>query len=220
MRTNDDGARRIVSLGAKIRALESFPRAAKSDENRVKIARKTCKSRPKPAENRRRSDLGRFGAIKVVQGTATDAPKTAQERSETRPGRPKSAPERPKTGRGASKTAPRPLSGRSGERFEQYCVDTARRKRVRNDFPTAGCCENHSFYCVFPLAASDSCARGVRAKMQAFRPPKSVPRAAKTPRNRARAAFGERKIALERAMYYRFFLSEAAEASQSAVRAQ
>ena len=32
-----------------------------------------------------------------------------------------------------------------------------------------------------------------------FRPPKPAPRAAKTPRNRARTAFGERKVVLEHA---------------------
>ena len=40
---------------------------------------KLAKSKPKRTGNRPRSDLGRFGGIKVVQGTATDAPKTARD---------------------------------------------------------------------------------------------------------------------------------------------
>ena len=70
----------------------------KFQEEGAKIGRKNWKIEPKPLEIRRRSDLGRFGAIKVVQGTAADPPKSAQERSETRPGRPKSATEHPKSG--------------------------------------------------------------------------------------------------------------------------
>ena len=70
----------------------------KVQDEGAKIGRKNWKIEAKPLEIRRRSDLGRFGAIKVVQGTSADAPKSAQERSETRPGRPKSATGRPRSG--------------------------------------------------------------------------------------------------------------------------
>ena len=52
------------------------PRNAKKNVSRSH--EKFAKSIPKRTENRPRSDLGRFGRIKVVQGTATIAPKTAR----------------------------------------------------------------------------------------------------------------------------------------------
>ena len=45
-------------------------------EKRVQIV---MNMKPKRTGNRPRSDLGRFGRIKVVQGTATIAPKTARD---------------------------------------------------------------------------------------------------------------------------------------------
>ena len=53
------------------------PRNAKKNVSRSH--EKLAKSRPKRTENRPRSDLGRFRRIKVVQGTATIAPKTARD---------------------------------------------------------------------------------------------------------------------------------------------
>ena len=77
-------------------------RIGKLGRSEAQIPRRTGQDRTKKLENRaeirRRSDLGRFGAIKVVQGTAVNSPKSAQERSETRPGRPKSATGRPRSG--------------------------------------------------------------------------------------------------------------------------
>ena len=125
------------------------PRNAKKNVSRSH--EKLATSRPKRTENRPRSDLGRFGRIKVVQGTPADAAKTAQERSKTRPGRLKIVPGRPKTSRGASKMTPGPLTSRTGGHFERYSAATASHECVLNDFPTAGCCENHSFCCVSPL---------------------------------------------------------------------
>ena len=66
---------------------------AKIEETSVEKARnddprshaKLEKSTPTTTENRLRSDLGRFEAIRVVQRSATHAPKTAQERPKTRP---------------------------------------------------------------------------------------------------------------------------------------
>ena len=53
------------------------PRNAKKNVSRSH--EKFAKSKPKRTENPLRSDLGRFGKIKVVQGTATIAPKTARD---------------------------------------------------------------------------------------------------------------------------------------------
>ena len=74
---------------------------------------KLGKSSPKSTENRLRSDLGRFEPIRVVQGSATDAPKTAQERSETRLERPKSALGSVRPPQDAPQNALRPPLGRS-----------------------------------------------------------------------------------------------------------
>ena len=71
------------------------------------------KSNPKTTENRFRSDLGRFEAIRVVQGSATDAPKTAQERPKARQGRPKSALGSAWAPQDAPQNALRPILGRS-----------------------------------------------------------------------------------------------------------
>ena len=57
--------------------LPQRPRNAKKNVSRSH--EKFAKSIPKRTENRPRSDLGRFGRIKVVQGTATIAPKTARD---------------------------------------------------------------------------------------------------------------------------------------------
>ena len=53
------------------------PRNAKKNVSRWR--EKLAKLRPKRIENRPRSDLGRFGRIKVVQGTATITPRTARD---------------------------------------------------------------------------------------------------------------------------------------------
>ena len=54
-------------------------RPRNANKNVSRLHEKFAKSRPKRTENRPRSDLGRFGRIKVVQGTATIAPKTARD---------------------------------------------------------------------------------------------------------------------------------------------
>ena len=189
------------------RAQDTTPKTERKETSVEKVRHndprsheKLGKSSPKSTENRLRSDLGRFEPIWVVQGSATDAPKTAQERSKTALDAPRRVPRSLLTPQDASQDACGPLLDRSCGARKQRPSATARRKRVRNDFPTAGCCENHSFYCGFPLGASDSCVRRVRAKIQAFRPRKSVPRAAKTPRNRARTGSSGSKVALENAM--------------------
>ena len=80
---------------------------AKIEETSVEKARnddprshaKLEKSTPKTTENRLWSDLGRFEAIRVAQGSANYALKTAQERPEGARGDPRAlsaAPERPK----------------------------------------------------------------------------------------------------------------------------
>ena len=76
--------------------------------------------------------------------------------------------------------------------------------------------------CVPPRSANmlhAACSCEKTSEIEPFRPPKPVPRAAKTPRNRARATFGERKVAQEHAKCYRNFKSEAERAGQSAERA-
>ena len=87
--------------------------AEKARHNDPRSHAKLEKSTPKTTENRLRSDLGRFEAIRVVQRSATDAPKTAQERSKTRRGRPKSALGSAWARQDAPQNALRPILGRS-----------------------------------------------------------------------------------------------------------
>ena len=174
----------------------------KSSKNRREIVRKSSKIVPKSMKNQRKFDLGPFWAFKAVSSTRRDALGTGSGRPKAALGAILGRPGRARGGRGRSKSAP--------GRVPSLPRTVPKRIRARSEHRGSSNALAERFFVVFVLSRESSdvprvpvftvfcwvrtkLARHARArressKIEAFRPPKTIPRPSKTRRNRARAA--------------------------------